>query len=377
MSQLSIKSNGIHVNNEHIVLSKNFYEIPLSSSDFNGYQEPYVAIINKNDLDDNFYNNFNKFEVYKIETYYDIIIATIVVGSNPIDIVEKSGYVWVTNNFSDTVSKIDIDTNIVVATITTGINPRYIDGGNGFMFVTNETSTTLTKINIDTNNTETITLSSGSMKCKYIDNYIWVSLLNSNLLKININDNTIITTITLDDVSYAMDYDGTTYLWISTSNGSMYKINVETNTIEQSLSIGNTPRGLVYAENYVWCTNLGDDTIYKINATTGIISATITLDSLSYPFGICYKNGYIWTVLFTNNKIIKINTDTLLIVNTITLDTVNIYAGEIFLWTQNVNKIVNSLNNEQYTYKYYKDKIYIYSNEKKDILVTLSSRAGI
>jgi YVTN family beta-propeller protein len=56
--------------------------------------------------------------------------------------------IWVTNERSDTVSKIDPSTNLVTATVTVGDGPRGVafDGNN--IWVANTNSNTVSKIRV-------------------------------------------------------------------------------------------------------------------------------------------------------------------------------------------------------------------------------------
>ena len=76
------------------------------------------------------------------------VTATIGVGTNPFGVAFDGTNIWVTNYFSDNVSKINPTTNTVTATIGVGTNPSGVayDGTN--IWVTNQGSGTVSKIRV-------------------------------------------------------------------------------------------------------------------------------------------------------------------------------------------------------------------------------------
>jgi YVTN family beta-propeller protein len=78
------------------------------------------------------------------------VVATIPVGTNPVDVLVSEGAVWVANAAQGTVSRIDPATNAVTRTIRVGRNPVRLAAGFGSIWVGNETEQTISRIDANT-----------------------------------------------------------------------------------------------------------------------------------------------------------------------------------------------------------------------------------
>ena len=96
----------------------------------------------------------------------DQVIATVKVGTHPVDVQMGSGRqaaaIWVVNAGSDSVTKINTVSNAVTATIKVGTNPSGIAFDTKNAYVTNAGSGTVSVINLLSNKVTTITGVGGS-----------------------------------------------------------------------------------------------------------------------------------------------------------------------------------------------------------------------
>jgi YVTN family beta-propeller protein len=75
--------------------------------------------------------------VSRIDSVRRRIVATIKVGSSPVNLDVVGREVWVPNDQSNTLSRIDIASNSVIETIKTGRNTAVVAGVEGEVWVTN------------------------------------------------------------------------------------------------------------------------------------------------------------------------------------------------------------------------------------------------
>src|SRR5437773_863417 len=153
------------------------------------------------------------------------VVATIPVGNGPIGVGYSggSGYVYVTNYESNSVSVIDRTT--VVATIRVGNGPAAAgyDGGNGYVYVANELSNNVSVIN-RTTVVGTVAVGNQPEGVGY-DNrsgYIYVANFGSNNVSV-INGTTVVATIPVGIYPIGVAYDS--------GNGYVYVANFGSSTV--------------------------------------------------------------------------------------------------------------------------------------------------
>ena len=78
------------------------------------------------------------------------VVATISVGTSPVDVLVSQDAVWVANAAQGTVSRIDPATNTVTTTIQVGRHPVRLAAGFGSIWVANQTEQTLSRIDART-----------------------------------------------------------------------------------------------------------------------------------------------------------------------------------------------------------------------------------
>ena len=246
--------------------------------------------------------------------------ATIKVGNAPAGVAFDGTSIWVTNQASDTVSKINPTTNAVTATIGVGDIPAGVayDGTN--IWVVNNGSNTVSKIDPSTNTvTATINVAISPTRVAFDGTNIWVTNNGpGGLSKIDPATNTVTATVDVGQ-STGVVFDGTN-IWVATS--TVAKVDPTTNTVIERVSgfVGQ-PVGLAYDGTNIWATVTDSHGIWKIDPTTNRVTATIPVDSdtppfnSSAPYGVAYDGSNIWvTNLTIFGRLWKIDPDT----NTVT-----------------------------------------------------------
>ena len=219
------------------------------------------------------------------------VVATIPVGNGPIGVGYSggSGYVYVTNYESNSVSVIDRTT--VVATIRVGNGPAAAgyDGGNGYVYVANELSNNVSVIN-RTTVVGTVAVGNQPEGVGY-DNrsgYIYVANFGSNNVSV-INGTTVVATIPVGIYPIGVAYDsGNGYVYVANQGSNNVSV-INQTTVVATVPVGNNPPGVAYdSENgFVYVSNEGPNTVSVINGTT--VVATVPVGNS--PFGVGYDSS--------------------------------------------------------------------------------------
>ncbi|TMA01627.1 MAG: YncE family protein [Methanobacteriota archaeon] len=223
------------------------------------------------------------------------VVATIPVGNGPIGVGYSggSGYVYVTNYESNSVSVIDRTT--VVATIRVGNGPAAAgyDGGNGYVYVANELSNNVSVIN-RTTVVGTVAVGNQPEGVGY-DNrsgYIYVANFGSNNVSV-INGTTVVATIPVGIYPIYVSNEGPNT--VSVINGT---------TVVATVPVGNSPFGVGYdssGDGNVYVANLGSATVSVISRTT--VVATVFVGTAPYGVGYDSANRYVYVANFGSSTV--------------------------------------------------------------------------
>jgi YVTN family beta-propeller protein len=230
----------------------------------------------------------------------DTVVSTITVGSDPqgVAINPAGTFAYVTNNGSNSVSKINLSNDTVVTTIAVGSGPWgvAINPAGTFAYVTNNGSNSVSKINLS-NDTVVTTIAVGSgpwgVAINPAGTFAYVTNNGSNSVsKINLSNDTVDTTIAVYDfwsdatqsqpTGVAINPAGTfAYVThVDEQTGSISKINLATDTVVAR--IRNTrfhwDMAINPAGTFAYVTNWsGNNSVSKINLATDTVVATIAV----------------------------------------------------------------------------------------------------
>ncbi len=250
-------------------------------------------------------------------------------GLDPIGLVFDSanGYIYVSNDGSNTVSVINGTTNTVIDNITVGTYPSGVayDSANGYIYVSILNSSTVSVINGTTNTViDDIAVGSEPSGIAYdsANGYIYVANWASNTVSvINGTKNTVIDTITVGLLPYGVAYDpsnGCIYVSNGGSN-TVSVINGTTNTVIDTITVGSEPWGIAYdpSNGYIYVSEWLSKNVLVINGATNSVIDTITVGS--GPWGIAYDsaNGYIYVANELSNNVSVINGATNIVIDDI------------------------------------------------------------
>ena len=197
--------------------------------------------------------------VKRIDPATGATLATILVGTTPLDIDVSPGAVWVANFGSSSVMRIDPETNQVVATIA-------IPNAFG------------------------VTVGLGA---------VWVSSTDGRVTRIDPATNQIVTTIPTQATG-GFIATGNGAVWVTNpgysdqANGSLSRIDPATNQVVANTPLGSQPAGLVISGTNVWIGMLGESTVVRVSATTNAVLNRVAVSAGVYA--ITAGTNVVWAV---------------------------------------------------------------------------------
>ncbi|ULE33593.1 Ig-like domain-containing protein [Mycobacterium sp. IDR2000157661] len=200
------------------------------------------------------------------------LVKTITVGSAPTAVVASPDRtkVYVTNQYSHTVSVISTSTNTVTATIAVGYYPL------------------------------AATVSPDGSRL-YVAN-----MYGQSLSVVNTTTNAVVATVALASYpnSVAISPDGTKVYVTNQYANSVSIINTATNTVAASVNVGATPSSVAVHTSRAVVTNQGGNSVSIINTATGAVIGTVSLPAGGAPTSVVIgKDGTVAYVASNNDTI--------------------------------------------------------------------------
>jgi YVTN family beta-propeller protein len=211
------------------------------------------------------------------------------------------GSVWVVNRVDETVSRIDPTTSAVVATIPVGTTPVNVAASADAIWVTNSRSGSVSKIDPETNRT-TATVEIGapcregrhsrpSARCSMPigmtvnENTVWIAdFEDAKVVRIDATSNEIIgepigvgegpevIVVNADAAWVAISFGGTRYGKCSDACGrGVSRIDLETNQVVATIPLTGRPIGLALDGDAIWVSQFEHGNITKIDSKTNSI----------------------------------------------------------------------------------------------------------
>lgn len=197
----------------------------------------------------------------------------------------STGYAYIANSISNSVSVINTATNLVVSTIPVGQNPTglSVSPDGKAVYVANQRSNSISVISTATNMvTATITTTGQSPTTIAVSpdgKYLYVVNLNSNSVSvISTTTNVQVAAITVGGypVCVAVSPDGNTVYVVNSSN-SISVIDASTNMVKTTIPVNNSPYGIAVSPDgsKLYVSVLAANTAEVINTADYSVIATI------------------------------------------------------------------------------------------------------
>ncbi|MDF2433866.1 MAG: hypothetical protein JWP44_3497 [Mucilaginibacter sp.] len=275
-----------------------------------------------------------------INTATSAVVATIPVGSNPNSVCVDPNYneVYVVNNSSNTVSVINTLTNTIKATISVGPSPwsvtvsqdgsrAYVaDGGNNDVEVINTTTNTvMVTIPAGTNPNALAVSPNGSL--------IYVNNSNS-VTVINTSTNAVVATIPVGSAPQAIliTPDGSKVYEANYASNNVYVINTATNTVAGIIPVGVNPGGGSMSPDgsLVYIANEGSNSVSVISTATNAVINTIPVGASPWGVSVRPDGTQIYVANSGSNTISVVNASTNAIISTISVGSRPYSFGSFF-----------------------------------------------
>jgi YVTN family beta-propeller protein len=288
------------------------------------------------------------------------------VGSGPTGITysSRTGYLFVTNYNSGTVSVVSNSTLSTVATIPVGQCPSGVvyDGAKNEIAVANSCSSSISIIDATSySQITTIALGGNPASIGYDrvngeffaagsssgNHPLMMGAGSGSVSVINDTTNQVVATITVGNAPAGIAYDeltGDAYV-SNQGNNSLSVISAASNTVVGTIAVGTSPSAVAidYSTNEVAVTNTASGTVSIINASTFATVATVGVGSS--PEGIASDplDGLLLVTSLSGNSVYAINDTSLQVVATIAIGSgpigVTWSSGSIWVTNSNTNGI--------------------------------------
>ncbi|MEQ1744288.1 MAG: PKD-like domain-containing protein [Saprospiraceae bacterium] len=233
-----------------------------------------------------------------IDLASNTVVAVIPVGIFPygVSVAPDGSLVYVTNTTSGTVSVIDAATNMVVATVPVGTNPQGIavspDGS--LVLVTNTGSFSVSLLETNTNTVLATIPTPGGFPTGvafHPGGFLAYVSASNQVLVLDVIAGTIIATIPVGGGAFGVSVspDGTRVYVACANSDNLYVLDAATNTVLTTVPLGDAPSGVVVSPDgsLVYIANENGATVSVLDAATNTIVATIPVSGfLAGPIGI-------------------------------------------------------------------------------------------
>ena len=196
-------------------------------------------------------------ELVKINPVTGSVLSTINVGQDIHGIASNGNYLWVSQPFDDTISKIDIAANRVIDTFPI----KVAKPGKWFDWVS-DTVFEYSDYEIDR-----------PWDVEFDGRYLWVAHLNdASISKIDIANNQVLENISIGEHPQDIEFDGS-YIWVvncvcngvgESIPGNILKIDPSIDRVVAIITLGRSPEDLVFDGSHFWVANQYDDSISKV-----------------------------------------------------------------------------------------------------------------
>lgn len=258
------------------------------------------------------YNGASGFAPSTSPPLAQITLGVYNVGTDPLLLVSDGSNMWVSNNGSNTVSKVQQSTGTVLSTVAVGSHPEGVafDGTN--IWVANYGSNTVSVVNAATASvvaTYAAGLYPGALA--YDGSHIWVVSFGTNTLtELNKSSGTVVNTYTFGSANIGLGgvlFDGTN-IWVTVgSTNTVEKILASTGAIEGAFNAGVSPGAMTFDGTNLWIANYGSNALTKILASNGTLEGTV---SVSNPSGLTFDGTNLWVSNYQSSTLTEINAST-------------------------------------------------------------------
>jgi hypothetical protein len=236
-------------------------------------------------------------------------LGTFRVGSYPVGIAFDGYNIWVANYGFDgsgnSVTKLRASDGAFLGEFRVGNGPRGVafDGKNIWTANNglNGNGNTVTEIrSLDGAVLGTYVVGTGPEGIAFDGANIWVANNGSgSVTKLRARDGAVLGTFSAGARPFGITFDGEN-IWVANSGSSVAELSSNGHVL-RTVALGNGASGLVFDGTNLWVTSQNSHTVTKLRPSDGQILATIPLPG--NPWGITFDGTHIWASNFTGGNV--------------------------------------------------------------------------
>jgi len=228
------------------------------------------------------------------------------VGSNPVSIAFDGANMWVSNQFSNSVTKLRVSDGSTLGTFPMGSNliGLAFDGAN--IWVASAGQNRVFKLRaIDGTVQGVFSVGSTPIGVAFDGANIWVTNNNSNnVTKLRASDGAALATFTVGALPEGLAFDGANIWVANTGSANVTKLRVSDGAVQGTFSVGAIPRQIAFDGANVWVVNGSSNNVTKLRASDGALQGTFAVGS--NPDAVAFDGTNIWVANQNDNNVTKL-----------------------------------------------------------------------
>ncbi len=245
------------------------------------------------------------------------LLGTYNVGTNPRRVVTANGFVWVTNQGSNNVTKLAMTDGTVIGTYPVAASPVGITVDGAGNPIVSSISNFITRLNKADGSALATFAATGSAPAVDLSGNIWLGG-GTDLLKFDGVTNALLQTVTTSNPSVPIA-DAAGNIWLSSyTDSTVSQFTAATGAqVGTATGVGTQPNGLaVDSAGNVWTVDAGTNTVTKLDGTNGSVIGTYTVGT--NPNGIAIDTlGQVWVAVTAPSNVVVLDSTTGGVITTI------------------------------------------------------------
>lgn len=248
--------------------------------------------------------------VTRSEAAPDISSSSFGVGAQPTGMLFDGNYIWVSNNSSNSVTKLQPDDGAVLGTFSTGSYPVGLafDGVNIWIanFGFNGAGNTATVLSARTGRPASfspVPVGQGPRGLTFDGANIWAAdSAGGTVTKVRASDGILLGTYTVGPGPECLTFDGAN-IWVTNrDDSSLTKIRVSDGKLMGTFTVGRGPFGITFALGHIWVANAGSN-VTELNLDGSVLRTVAVGNGASW---VAFDGANIWIASQNSHTVTKV-----------------------------------------------------------------------
>ena len=235
---------------------------------------------------------------------------TIRVGTDPYNVAEGFGSVWVT--VSGGLVRLDPATGDVVARIDLGGRPWGVATAGGAVWIANETDGTITRVDPSTNaivwrarlDTDPLPTTS-PVGVAFGGGSLWAADRGSDRVwQLDPATGAILGVAHVGDAHEFVGFaEGG--VWVSSEDGTVGRLDPASGAVTKLIAAGNDADFLGFSPGSVWVTNYRSEFLWRIDPATGAVAAKLDIGTGAQ--GVAFDGSSLWIAMYNRAEVLRVD----------------------------------------------------------------------